>query len=98
MRHALGCGQLAIDGKTLCASADGAKPLAHMISAFATDLGLVLGQEKVADKSNKFTAITLLLDALYVKGFLISIDAMGYQNGRGGACQLADREPDSLDA
>ena len=72
-------GQMAIDGKTLRGSADGNKPPAHMVSAFATDLGLVLGQEKVAAKSNEITAIPLLLDALYVKGFLISIDAMGCQ-------------------
>ena len=72
-------GQLAIDGKTLRGSADGDRPPAHMVSAFATDLGLVLGQEKVADKSNEITAIPVLLDALYINGFLISIDAMGCQ-------------------
>lgn len=72
-------GQLAIERKTLRGSADGDRPPAHMVSAFATDLGLVLGQEKVADKSNEITVIPVLLDALYVKGFLISIDAMGCQ-------------------
>ena len=72
-------GQMAIDGKVLRRSADGDSPPAHMVSAFATNLGLVLGQEKVADKSNEITAIPVLLDALYVKGFLISIDAMGCQ-------------------
>lgn len=72
-------GQLAIDGKTLCGSGDGDGPPVHMVSAFATDLGLVLGQEKVAGKSNEITAIPVLLDALYLKGFLVSIDAMGCQ-------------------
>ena len=72
-------GQMAIDGKTLRGAADGDSPPAHMVSAFATDLGLVLGQEKVADKSNEITAIPVLLEALYVKGFLVSIDAMGCQ-------------------
>lgn len=72
-------GQMAIDGKTLCGSADGEGPPAHRVSAFATDLGLVLGQEKVAHKRNEITAIPVLLEALYLQGFLVSIDAMGCQ-------------------
>ena len=87
-------GQLAIDGKTLRGSADGDRPPAHMVSAFATDIGLVLGQEKVADKSNEITAIPVLLDALYVKGFLISIDAMGCQ--RGIATKIIEKGGDYL--
>ena len=87
-------GQLAIDGKTLRGSADGGKPPAHMVSAFATDLGLVLGQEKVADKSNEITAIPVLLEALYVKGFLISIDAMGCQ--RDIAAKIIEKGGDYL--
>ena len=70
---------MAIDGKQLRGSADRDAPPVHRVSAFATDLGLVLGQEKVTDKSNEITAIPVLLDALYVKGFLVSIDAMGCQ-------------------
>jgi hypothetical protein len=50
-----------------------------MVSAFATDIGLVLGQEAVADKSNEITAIPALLEALAIKGCLVSIDAMGCQ-------------------
>jgi predicted transposase YbfD/YdcC len=50
-----------------------------MVSAFETRLGLVLGQEKVSAKSNEITAIPELLDALYVKGLLVRIDAMGCQ-------------------
>jgi len=71
-------GQIAVDGKTLRGSADGGPPV-HMVSAFATDLGLALGQEKVSGKSNEITAIPVLLEALYLKGFLVSIDAMGCQ-------------------
>lgn len=71
--------QVAIDGKSLRGSADGDKGPLHMISAFATDLGLVLGQEAVADKSNEITAIPALLEALAIKGCLVSIDAMGCQ-------------------
>lgn len=71
--------QVAIDGKTLRGSADGDKSPLHMVSAFATDIGIVLGQEAVADKSNEITAIPLLLEALAIKGCLVSINAMGCQ-------------------
>lgn len=71
--------QVAIDGKTLRGSADGNRPALHMVSAFATDIGIVLGQEAVADKSNEITAIPVLLEALAIKGCLVSIDAMGCQ-------------------
>lgn len=49
----------------------------HMVSAIATDCGLVLGQQKVDGKSNEIRAIPELLDALLIKGYLVSIDAMG---------------------
>ena len=69
-------GVVAVDGKTLRRSADGDAPPVHMVSAFSTELGLVLGQEKVAGKSNEITAIPELLEALHIKGLLVSIDAM----------------------
>jgi predicted transposase YbfD/YdcC len=72
-------GQIAVDGKSLRGSADGDAGPLHMVSAFATELGLVLGQEAVADKSNEITAIPVLLEALAIKGCLVSIDAMGCQ-------------------
>lgn len=72
-------GQMAIDGKTIRGSADGARRPTHIVSAFSTDLGIVFGQERVEQKSNEITAIPELLEALYVKGFLVSIDAMGCQ-------------------
>jgi len=71
--------QIAIDGKALRGSATAADSPVHLVSAFATRLGLVLGQEKVADKSNEITAIPTLLEALAIKGCLVSIDAMGTQ-------------------
>lgn len=70
---------IAVDGKTVRGSGSGGETAIHMVSAFETRLGLVLGQEKVSAKSNEITAIPELLDALYVKGFLVSIDAMGCQ-------------------
>ena len=50
-----------------------------MVSAFATDLGLVLGQVATAEKSNEITAIPELLAMLALEGCVITIDAMGTQ-------------------
>lgn len=71
--------RVAIDGKALRGSAASDGRPVHMVTAFATRLGLVLGQEKVADKSNEITAIPELLETLSIKGCLVSIDAMGTQ-------------------
>jgi predicted transposase YbfD/YdcC len=87
-------GTIAIDGKTVRGSGNGGETAIHMVSAFATELGLVLGQEKVASKSNEITAIPELLDALYLKGFLVSIDAMGCQKNI--ARQITDKGGDYL--
>ncbi len=72
---------IAIDGKTLRRSYQkgGAKAPIHMISAWSTRQNLVLGQTKVADKSNEIVAIPKLLDLLTIKGATITIDAMGCQ-------------------
>lgn len=70
-----------IDGKTLRGSfdkRDGQKAI-HMVSAFASHSRLVLGQEKVTEKSNEITAIPKLLDLLFLRGAIITIDAMGCQ-------------------
>ena len=72
-------GTIAIDGKTVRGSGTGGESAIHMVSAFATELGLVLGQEKVDAKSNEITAIPALLEALAIKGLLVTIDAMGCQ-------------------
>lgn len=69
-----------IDGKTLRgAKANGKKSPFHMVSAWATNNNLVLGQVKVAQKSNEITAIPKLLELVTVKGCTITIDAMGCQ-------------------
>ncbi len=67
---------LAIDGKTHCGALS---EKLHLVSAFDTKTGLILGEEKVNTKSNEITAIPLLLDALEIKGHLVSIDAIGCQ-------------------
>jgi len=72
---------IAIDGKTVRHSFDsGNKTSAiHMVSAFAAKSRLVLGQQKVDDKSNEITAIPKLLDLLDIRGSIVTIDAMGTQ-------------------
>lgn len=87
-------GTIAVDGKTVRGSGTGGEQAIHMVSAFATELGLALGQEKVASKSNEITAIPELLDALYLKGFLVSIDAMGCQKAI--ARQIVEKKADYL--
>jgi len=74
----------AIDGKTLRHSFDKSteQSAIHMVSAFATGTKLVLGQEKISDKSNEITAIPKLLDMLDIKGSVVSIDAMGTQKAK----------------
>jgi len=71
--------QVALDGKTVRRSQTAEQPAIHMVSAFAHGLGLTLGQVKTAEKSNEITAIPELLDALLLKGCLVTIDAMGCQ-------------------
>ena len=90
----LGPDIVAIDGKTLRRSYQegGAKAPIHMISAFASRQRLVLGQRKVADKSNEITAIPELLDLLTVKGAIVTIDAMGCQKGI--AKKIVEKEAD----
>jgi predicted transposase YbfD/YdcC len=72
---------VAIDGKTLRGSFDtaaGQNPL-HLVSAWATEARLVLGQVAVDAKSNEIPAIPLLLELLDLKGCIVTIDAMGCQ-------------------
>ena len=72
---------VAIDGKTARGSgsaAEGKKAL-HMVSAWASETNLVLGQVATAEKSNEITAIPLLLKQLELQGAIVTIDAMGCQ-------------------
>jgi predicted transposase YbfD/YdcC len=78
---------VAIDGKALRRSLDAAKGKSaiHLVSAWACDNHLLLGQRAVADKSNEITAIPALLELLDLHGALVTIDAMGCQR------QIAER-------
>ena len=63
-----------------------------MVSAFAARQRLVLGQIKVADKSNEIVAIPKLLDMLAIEGAIVTIDAMGCQ--REIAQKIVDKRAD----
>jgi predicted transposase YbfD/YdcC len=95
---------LALDGKTLRRSHDRASGRAalHLVSAWATEQGLVRGQVAVDGHANELVAIPAVLDALAVEGAVVTIDAMGCQTdlagrivGRGGDYVLAlkDNQP-----
>jgi len=85
---------VAIDGKALRRSfAKGrGKRAVHMVSAWASANGVVLGQRKVDTKSNEITAIPELLDLLARKGCMVTIDAMGCQ--RTSAQKIVDQGAD----
>src|SRR5574337_148625 len=72
---------VALDGKTLRRSHDRAldKSAIGMVSAWAADNRVVLGQVKVAQKSNEITAIPGLLEVLELNGCIVTIDAIGTQ-------------------
>ena len=81
IREVIGRERVSIDGKKSKRSYDkwtGKKAL-HLVSAWASEAGLVLGQEKTEDKSNEITAIPILLEMLVLKGCIVTIDAMGCQ-------------------
>jgi predicted transposase YbfD/YdcC len=72
---------VAIDGKTNRGSLDPAKGLGalHIVSAWASEEGIALGQVATDAKSNEITAIPLLLEQISLTNTIITIDAMGCQ-------------------
>jgi predicted transposase YbfD/YdcC len=100
---------VAIDGKSNRGSRDRAKDLGalHIVSAWATEEGIALGQVATDAKSNEITAIPQLLEQIDLNGTLITIDAMGCQKeiikqivAGGGDCVIAvkDNQPKLLAA
>lgn len=75
----MGAQVIPIDGKTLRGSYDreAKQGALCVVSAWASEHRLVLGQLKVNSKSNEITAIPQLLKMLHISGSIISIDAMG---------------------
>ena len=100
---------VAIDGKTCRGSHDRAKDLGalHIVSAWASEQGIALGQVATDARSNEITAIPQLLEQIDLAGTLITIDAMGCQKeivervvSGGGDCVIAvkDKQPKLLAA
>lgn len=87
-------GVIALDGKTVRHSFDtfSGQPALHMVSAWASENGLALGQVRVDKKSNEITAIPRLLEMIDVKGRIITTDAMGCQ--RDVAKRIIDKKGD----
>lgn len=75
----VGVGHIAIDGKTLRGSAGSTLGPLHLVSAWATEAQVTLGQVAVDGQSNEITAIPRLLDLLDLAGALVTIDAIGCQ-------------------
>lgn len=85
---------VSIDGKTLRGShnkRDG-KAAIHMVSAWASEMSMVLGQVKTEEKSNEITAIPELLNLLEISGCIVTIDAMGCQKKI--AAKIIDKNAD----
>jgi len=88
----LGEDVVAIDGKALRRAFDDGASIPYIVSAWASDNGIVLGQVKVEDKSNEITAIPELLRVLEITGCIVTIDAMGCQKEI--AAHIADKKAD----
>lgn len=94
LRTAVAAEVVALDGKTVRRSFDTAKGRSaiHLVSAWASANRLVLGQLKVADKSNEITAVPELLRALELAGCIVTVDALNCQKTIAQEIKEADAE------
>ncbi len=85
---------IAVDGKQLRRSHDksSGKRAIRMVSAWATENRLVLGQRKVGNRRSEITAIPKLLELLDLRGCIVTIDAIGTQTKI--AAQIIDQGAD----
>jgi len=90
----IGVAHVAIDGKTLRGSSSATLGPLHLVSAWATEAKLTLGEVAVEGKSNEIKAIPELLKLLDLKGTLVTIDAIGCQKAI--AKQISDQGGDYL--
>lgn len=79
LRQAIPQEIVALDGKALRRALNQDQSVQYIVSAWAENNGLVLGQLKVADKSNEITAVPELLRVLELSGCIVTLDAMGCQ-------------------
>lgn len=72
---------IAVDGKTARGSKDSyhGQDAIHLVSAWASESGVLLGQRKVEEKSNEITAVPELLERLFIKGCVVTVDALNCQ-------------------
>jgi predicted transposase YbfD/YdcC len=92
LRQAVAQEIVALDGKALRRALHGDGSVKYVVSAWAEDNGLVLGQLKVADKSNEITALPELLRVLELSGCIVTVDAMGTQKKIAKAIIEADAD------
>jgi predicted transposase YbfD/YdcC len=87
---------IAVDGKTARGSHDAyrGQTAIHLVSAWAQESGLLLGQRKVDDKSNEITAVPELLKLLFIKGCVVTVDALNCQKDI--AQTIVDQQADYL--
>lgn len=83
---------VAMDGKALRRALSEDRNPKYIVSAWAEDNGLVLGQMKVEDKSNEITAVPQLLRVLELSGCIVTLDAMGCQKNIAKEIKEADAE------
>jgi predicted transposase YbfD/YdcC len=92
VRQAVGQEIVALDGKALRRAIGRDEKVKYIVSAWAEGNGLVLGQLKVADKSNEITAVPELLRVLELSGCIVTLDAMGCQKNIAKEIKEADAD------
>jgi predicted transposase YbfD/YdcC len=83
---------VAMDGKALRRALTDSKNPRYIVSAWAEDNGLVLGQLKVEEKTNEITAVPQLLRSLELSGCIVTLDAMGCQKNIAKEIKEADAD------
>jgi predicted transposase YbfD/YdcC len=87
---------IAVDGKTARGSKDSfrGQDAIHLVSAWASETGLLLGQRQIDEKSNEITAVPELLKLLFIKGCIVTVDALNCQ--KDSARTVIEREADYI--
>ena len=83
---------VALDGKAARRAVDAGQDTRYLVSAWATENGLTLGQVQVADKSNEITAVPALLRALELTGCVVTADALHCQRNTAKEIREADAD------
>ena len=92
VRSVLGGEVVALDGKAMRRALNKGQDVRVIVSAWATESGLLLGQRKVKDKSNEITAVPELLRALELAGCIVTADALHCQKNIAKEIKEADAD------